>query len=273
MFYDGENITDNVSGDLRNESEVKEVVLYPVPGAMLVVSGHVENGTDGCDTGGFYVACDGNLTDASVLEAYGSPYPVDPLRRSGAGGSWSPPCAAQWNATTPAELPGTPQSTWAWAPAARYAAFRSEIFRTVTCEFSSNYAVDSVFYDGQNISHLVSGNFTEPASAKRFSFDLITGAHLSISAHVEYNGSDMCDNAAFKILCSNSLVADDSRWETFSSDAPVDDEHAAGSGYGWGGALQRLIRQPRRVLARGRRAARDLVLRRRDARGVPLGPQ
>lgn len=107
----------------------------------------------------------------------------------------------------------------------------------VTCTFTVNSAIDTVYYDGKDIT----GDLTHQASlenwqvAKQVSFNAVAGAYLVVSGSQLNVAAGNCANSGFVVTCTNANANDPSNWLTYSSDSSVssDEKHREGRGYGW----------------------------------------
>eukprot|EP00930_Biecheleria_cincta_P034347 TRINITY_DN23750_c0_g1_i1.p1 TRINITY_DN23750_c0_g1~~TRINITY_DN23750_c0_g1_i1.p1 ORF type:complete len:4185 (-),score=632.85 TRINITY_DN23750_c0_g1_i1:7-12414(-) len=122
----------------------------------------------------------------------------------------------------------------------------------VTCIFTIADNVDSVFYDGVDITASVNGSLTAWTDTKSVSFRRVPGAFLAISGSSNLQstcggtgdvciggagtvyGMDYCLVAGFQISCSDG-VSTSSNWEAIGFSSPPDATSKTGAGLGWGG--------------------------------------
>jgi len=122
----------------------------------------------------------------------------------------------------------------------------------ITCIFTIADNVDSVFYNGIDITSTVNGSLTAWTETKSFSFRRVPGAFLAITgssnllstcgdtgdvciagAGTVY-GMDYCLVAGLQISCSDG-VSSLSDWEAMGFSLSPDTTFKAGAGIGWGG--------------------------------------
>jgi len=122
VFYDGNNITDQVIGDLSGWLFEKTVTIIQEPFAYLVISGHGSDfDADVCFVSGFLITCtDGVSSDSEGWESYGLAEPLDPLHLKGEGTGWNTTC----NSSSGIFLASQESPGKIWASGGRYGAFR-----------------------------------------------------------------------------------------------------------------------------------------------------
>jgi len=98
VYYNGEDITSSVVGELKFWSSPKQVTFTMVEGAYLVIMGHSRGisdpGQNACLVSGFQMNCSNGVTTADDWEVHGSDGPVDELYKMGLGSEWGKPCSS-----------------------------------------------------------------------------------------------------------------------------------------------------------------------------------
>ena len=106
----------------------------------------------------------------------------------------------------------------------------------VTCTFTVDDSVSSVYYNGQDITSTVKGDLTHWDQAKTVSFAKVPGAYLAVTGE-EADSAGSCGISGFAITCSDSKGVMDSKgkWSAVSSASPLrpDDPRRAGQGDKW----------------------------------------
>lgn len=226
--YAGQDLTGAIQGNLSDWRSEKNVVFKQVPGAYLVITGHNldHEWEDSCTSGGFQIKCSNGMTGASDWESVGASYPIEPLHAAGGGSGWSPPCAS----TSSFFLDQDPSSTKI-SRREKYYAFR--VTTDVTCKFTIDDVVDSVYYDGQDITGSLKGNKTKWDAEKQVSFMEVRGAYLTITGHEPDRSEDDDCSGGLQISCSNGL-AGGSGWEVLGSNWSLGERVTSAGSNIWG---------------------------------------
>ncbi|CAE8592800.1 unnamed protein product, partial [Polarella glacialis] len=240
VFYGGRDITQWVTGDLSQSSVTKQLEFSLLSQATLVISGQDDDGSgDACVDGGFQISCSNGLASSSEWQVLGSEQAVDSSHQAGLGLGWSySPCVSTSGTALTSDL--TSSKIWAnSAQPQKYVAFRWTPAEVLTCSFTASNVVDSVYYNGADITSTVSGDKSSWSSGKQVSFTRVRGASLVIAAHDTVAGADSCVTGSFQIRCSNG-ISSATDWEVYGSSSSIDSLHQMGGGLGWSSTPCRL---------------------------------
>lgn len=257
-FYNNTNITMYVEGNFSDPTEVKTVEFGLLPEGFLVFTGQGSSSTP-CANSSFQISCSNNVTSADGWEATGSS--LEPPRYIQAGQKrpevWDSLCKSTAASSEPPELAEVP-GIWAdgeyasfrWSPVPVYWPPPVVPPPSLTCVFAIFGSLESVFYNGTNVTDLVedmvypefvndTGWHNDTTYFKLILVD-IPYATLAITATGNSSG-DACSTAALQMVCDfdNATEGVDSRfttgpeWQTFGSPEPIDDEHQSGEGSWW----------------------------------------
>lgn len=245
VFYAGKDITSSVKGSTSNWKEVKQFTIGdPVDDAYLVIAGHNhENDNRACKTGGFMIKCDNGISSGSAWEAYGSYKAIYGPQATGKGSRWTTPC--QSSSGFYLEDPSSKKRINVrkiFATNKKFAAFRIQLRGApplrqpvakdpISCTFTIDNFVDSVYYDGKDITKFVAGNLADWKSVKRVTVDKKPGAYFVVSGHNHERNS--CKTGGFQIKCSNGVTSSNPQWQAFGSDRTVYGPQKDGRGGGW----------------------------------------
>jgi len=245
VFYAGKDITSSVKGSTSNWKEVKQFTIGdPVDDAYLVIAGHNhENDNRACKTGGFMIKCDNGISSGSAWEAYGSYKAIYGPQATGKGSRWTTPC--QSSSGFYLEDPSSKKRINVrkiFATNKKFAAFRIQLRGAppsrqpvakdpISCTFTIDNFVDSVYYDGKDITKFVAGNLADWKSVKRVTVDKKPGAYFVVSGHNHERNS--CKTGGFQIKCSNGVTSSNPQWQAFGSDRAVYGPQKDGRGGGW----------------------------------------
>jgi hypothetical protein len=100
----------------------------------------------------------------------------------------------------------------------------------IKCNFMVRDVVDSVYYNGEDITSSVKGKLDDWYVDKTVTLSGLPGAYLVITGHSFKGG---CSESGLQIVCSNG-ASSDSGWEVAGSNVPLSPKHTAGSGTSWG---------------------------------------
>lgn len=242
VFYAGKDITGSVKGNPGNWKAVKQVTIKnPVDNAYLVIAGHNhENDGRACKTGGFMIQCDNGINSGSMWDAYGSDRAIYGSQTKGEGSRWTTPCQSS-SGFYLADGKKRINVRKIFATNKKFGAFRimlrgapksqPKLKDPITCTFTIDNFVDSVYYDGKDITRFVAGNLRNWNSVKRVTVEKKTGAYFVVSGHNHERNS--CKTGGFQIKCSNGVTSSNPKWQAFGSDRAVYGPQKDGRGGGW----------------------------------------
>lgn len=207
--------------DFKSE---KHVSFTPSPGAYLTIAGHDDApslGRDGCSNSGLRVKCSDGIHGGSGWQGLSHQGSMLSKYIGGSGENWREPCKSILKSG-----PTTLQESTKIAMNGSRFAFR--IRTDVTCLIATPNFVDSVFYNGINLSAVVFWGKMGVVT-----FTPVAGAYLVVNGHTDKPRSfDECKTDEITIQCSNGVNAS-SDWDSVGSDEPLGDEQASGVGGGW----------------------------------------
>lgn len=233
VFYGEYDVTKKVVGNLGDWKAIKSLSVSGKPGAQLVIAGHnTESDGQACRTGGFQITCSNGITSNNAWEAFGSDGAINGPQKLGRADGWGEPCGS----SSAFYLAADKSVRKIFATNQRYAAFRIMLVpsTSVTCEFTFDNQVDSVFYAWKDVKKSVKGDLSNWKSVKTLTVHDVPGAYLVIGGHNFENNGDACNTAGFQIKCSNGVTSDSGGWESFGSDAAIPSEQQKGLADGWG---------------------------------------
>eukprot|EP00929_Paragymnodinium_shiwhaense_P012941 TRINITY_DN120814_c0_g1_i1.p1 TRINITY_DN120814_c0_g1~~TRINITY_DN120814_c0_g1_i1.p1 ORF type:complete len:2619 (+),score=458.28 TRINITY_DN120814_c0_g1_i1:635-7858(+) len=110
------------------------------------------------------------------------------------------------------------------------------LWQVVTCGLSATDHLTSVFYNGEDLTSTITGDFSSWLDEKTFSFVKVEGAYLSITAKCDANIVDASVTCGVALGCSDGTTSGEGSWEGYGSTTAIDAEHQAGGGAGWADA-------------------------------------
>lgn len=228
VHYNGLDMTSIVTGDLARWQVAKSILLTPIPGAYLVISGHGSDvGYSPCSSAGFAISCDNGISSQEEWQAVGSPSVV---HRQGGGSGWQVPCTSSSGFMFEGSLQGVRKL---WAKDDKRVAFRIALSDAlVACRIAFDGAVTSVYYDKQDVTALVSGDLANLRELKEIAVKVIPGATLVITGNCRDPACLSCSGGGFALSCDNGATTDDPL-QVMSVSESISDTRREGSGDGW----------------------------------------
>lgn len=153
-------------------------------------------------------------------------------KKKGRAGGWREPCGS----TSGFFLESDRNVKKIFATNQKWGAFRIPLVpaTSITCTFTMDNQVDSVFYHWQDITTLVKGDFNNWKGPKTLTVPNQPGAYLVISGSNFENDGKACKTAGFAISCSNGITSAWPGWQSFGSDVPISGGQKMGLADGWG---------------------------------------
>jgi len=225
VHYDDKDLTALVTAVTSGWRTTKTLKFIEKPGAVLTVEGTAKGRVHGCLNSGMQVACTTNSTKrvsiwdrmtsnstqwSAIGRAFGR-FRADELHGKG-GPVWKRPCEAR---STHLHLaPGVKKI---WAPAGtKYALMKFPTWGHVLCKFMLDDHVESVYYNGQDITAKVEAFNSQAKKTKIIRFPEVPDAVLTIEGRsAEKNRINRCTKSGLQIVCVSSVMG--SVWNWVSS--------------------------------------------------------
>eukprot|EP00928_Gymnodinium_smaydae_P018052 TRINITY_DN16876_c0_g4_i1.p1 TRINITY_DN16876_c0_g4~~TRINITY_DN16876_c0_g4_i1.p1 ORF type:complete len:6319 (+),score=1016.24 TRINITY_DN16876_c0_g4_i1:2009-18958(+) len=115
----------------------------------------------------------------------------------------------------------------------------SPVLTTVlTCTFTIDEGVESVYYNGEDITDRVVGELDKWISVKTVSFVQVEGATLVVKARCEERSVDASVTCGFQMSCSNGMTSGSVGWEAHGSTEPIVEPYISGGGNDWNDVVE-----------------------------------
>ncbi|CAE8677064.1 unnamed protein product, partial [Polarella glacialis] len=227
VYYNREDITDRVEGDLGDVYSRKTFSFNRTHGAQLVISGHTSQvGNESCNDAGFQIVCsNGLLATTGGWQSVGSNKVLGSEVQAGGGEGWAVPCEGTNFLPRVHERTLLPKI---WSADGRYAAFRVTPEEVTTCSFTFDGIVEYVSYGGKDFTPHVTGDLSNSSSTKHVTFHSLTGAYLAIAGQAK----EGCSGGGLQVSCDGN-ISTRVEWQSFASESAL--SPASRSGHASGG--------------------------------------
>mmetsp|Transcript_27242 Transcript_27242/g.52506 ORF Transcript_27242/g.52506 Transcript_27242/m.52506 type:complete len:642 (-) Transcript_27242:39-1964(-) len=214
--YDDKDLTALVTAVTRGWSTTKSLKFFEKPGAVLTIEGVSKHRVQGCLNTGIQVACTANSTKSvwhkmtsnstqwsATGRAHGK-FTASELHGRGSW-AWDRPCEAR---STHLHLVEAPAVKKLWAvQGTKYALIKFPTWGQVVCKFMLDDHLESVFYNGQDITAKVTAFTSEAKRTKVIRFQEEPHATLTIEGRSgEKSRIGRCAKSGLQIVCAASVT-------------------------------------------------------------------
>jgi len=223
--YDDKDLTALVSAITSGWRVTKTLKFFERPGAVLTLEGVTTHPAQGCLNTGLQIACTANSTKSiwhgmssnstqwsAIGRAHGK-FTAAELHGRG-GWEWKKPCEARSVHLHLVEAPGV-KKLWA-AEGTKFALLKFPTWGQVVCKFMLDDHLESVFYNGLDITAKVTAFTSKAKKTKIIRFQEEPGGVLTIEGRSgEKSRIKRCAKSGLQIVCASSVTG--SLWNGVNS--------------------------------------------------------